>query len=125
MTVSGPFPEEIEAGQKAYQRILAFERARKPIIPGGVAWLLPILAWYTSNWWGVAFWVTVILAIIWERERETRTIKQDGEFLARLEWLYGPAIYKEIKKEPRSLYYYLFQKRYWPEGRRPVAIALP
>lgn len=56
--------------------------------------------------------------------QQRRQKKLDLAYLALLKRVYGESVYAEVQKPPRSVYYYVFQKRYWPD-RRPVSVALP
>lgn len=125
-----PLPEEIEAGQKAYQRILAFQRYSANWTPLNFVFCVFFvgLGTYSSiqhgNYWPAAVFAGLVLISIIQYQNQKRQRELDLAYLALLKRVYGESVYEEIRKAPRSAYYYIFQKRYWPD-RRAVSVALP
>lgn len=123
-----PSTEEIEAGQKAYQRIKAFVRYKTT----ARTWVV-ILIWsgffeyaaIRNGDLGVGLlWGILVGASFWQWQRQKDRYQKDYQFLRELKTKYGSEVYVEIKKEPSSLYYRVFQKSY-PPGRNRGPVLLP
>jgi hypothetical protein len=120
--------DEIAAGQKAYQRMKQFESNK----PTRLTWVIltfllggTIVGGFHNGHDGPGiFWAALLAAMFWQSRRQKERCQKDFEFLRQLKLKYGPEIYSEIKEEPSSLYYYVFQKRYPPDNQRG-SVALP
>jgi hypothetical protein len=129
-----PSQEEISAGQKAYQGLKAYERfrisqrSRLSVFLNVVAVLvlfMQILAFIHGGKYWMATWGAAVLVILpWGWRAMEKTKRKNFELLKQLKAKYGPEIYGEIRKDPNSLQYKLFQKSY-PPDQRPPSIELP
>jgi hypothetical protein len=123
-------PQEREAGQKAYQRIKVFARNQR--LAGGFFGLIFVagyMVWTDFKEHGLesaahsgAVWITLLTAGAYHYRRQKKQNLKDLLFLKELKIKYGAEVYLEIQKEPRSLYYYLVQKRYPPDNRQVVEL---
>ena len=69
-----------------------------------------------------AVWFILPAAGAYQYRRQKKQNLKDLLFLKELKIKYGAEVYLEIQKEPRSLYYYLVQKRYPPDNRQVVEL---
>jgi hypothetical protein len=123
-------PPEKEAGQKAYQRIKVFVRNRwSPVLCGFGLFFVGNMIWGEFRAHGLeraaivaAFWFAVVTLGAWQYQRQKGQNRRDVIFLETLKARYGEGVYSEIQEEPRSLYYYLAQKRYPPDNRQVVKL---
>ena len=121
---------EREEGQKAYQRIKAFARNKwSPVAFGFILFVVGNGIWeqykrggLTPAITGGLVWIALLGLGIWQYQREKRKNREDLIFLQTLKAKYGEDVYAEIQKEPHSLYYYLAQKRYFPDNRQVVKL---
>jgi hypothetical protein len=127
-------PEEISAGQKAYQGLRAYQRFKTSQqsklsvflnVVTGLFLFVEILAYgYAGKYWIVATAVISLVLILRALRSMKETNRKNFELLKRLKAKYGPEIYDAIAKEPDSIQYRLFQKSYPPE-RQPPSVELP
>jgi hypothetical protein len=120
-----PSAEEILAGQRAYHRMRTSERKQF----NASTWVFFILLACIGVFLGIRdgspmagigsalIWLALLGIAAWDQRRRKLMRERDQEFLDQFRAKYGPYIYREIQKEPSSLYYYLFQKRYFPNQR--------
>jgi hypothetical protein len=120
--------EELAAGQKAYQRMKQFESSKPTRVTWAILfWFLAAMifgGFHNGHYGPGIFWTVLLAAIFWQSQRQKERCQKDFEFVRQLKLKYGPEIYSEIKEEPSSLYYYIFQKRYPPDNQRG-SVALP
>jgi hypothetical protein len=122
-------PEELEAGQKGYQRIKAFNRYKTT----PRTWIVLILfvgfldydSFHNGHPIAGVFWTLYLAVAGFQHWRRKIRCSKDYKFLEQLKLKYGSEVYSEIKKEPASLFYKIFQKLYWPDGRRKISVSLP
>jgi len=127
-------PEEISAGQKAYQGLKAYERFKtsqqsKLAVFFNVLTVLFVIfqimaGIYCRQYWKAALAAVLIPTVVWGLCSLENTKKKNFELLKQLKAKYGPEIYEAITKEPDSIQYKLFQKSYPPERRAP-SVELP
>jgi len=123
--------EELTSGQKAYQRMKAFERNKRPAID----WVFIMIFMGFGAWQGIKtgpsgaplvslglFWFGLIAAGVWQYQMQKKQNQKDLIFLEALKDKYGRAVYSDIQKEPRSLFYYVVQKRYPPFNRQSISL---
>jgi hypothetical protein len=129
MTFMTPSVNELSDGQRACERLEAFQR-QKPIQS-----LVFALACFGFGIWhgferggwkvgvgGGIFWSIVTTISIYQLHNQKRQATKDIAFLADLKSKYGDSVYSEIQKCPHSLFYRLFQKRFPPFNRRAVRL---
>lgn len=86
---------------------------------------MQILAWsYSGKYWMAAFGAAALVSLLWGCHFMEDAKRKNFELLKQLKAKYGPEIYDEIKQEPDSLQYKIFQKSYPPE-RQPPSVNLP
>jgi hypothetical protein len=124
-----PSQEEIEAGQKGYQRIKSFSRykatPRTWVLLTLFVGFLDYSSFHDGNRISAIFWTLYLMAAGFQHWRRKVRCEKDYKFLEQLKIKYGPKIYAEIEKEPDSLFYRAFQKLYWPDSRRKISFSLP
>ena len=125
-----PSANELAAGQKAYERMEAFQRYRSPgdllsflvIIIGFSVWnAFERGGWQQAFWTGMV-WAAISAVSIYQFRAKKRQAGEDSVFLATLKARYGATVYADIQKLPHSLAYYVFQKRFPPFNRKAVKL---
>jgi hypothetical protein len=124
-----PSHEEIEAGQKSYQRLKSFNRYKATVSTWVIITLFVGFLDYSSFHDGhrisAIFWTLYLLAAGFQHWRRKVRCDKDYESLEQLKLKYGRGVYTQIEKEPDSLFYKVFQKLYWPDSRRKISFSLP
>jgi hypothetical protein len=109
-----PSPEEISAGQKAYQRLRVFQSttsSRGGFICVGIVFAALVCAsLYFGDIKQTATLALVVGALIYSHRKQAEVARIDFEYLGQLKTKYGPAVYDVIRIEPTSLFYRLTQK---------------
>jgi len=125
-----PSANELAAGQKAYERLEAFQRYRSPgdllsflvIIIGFSVWnAFERGGWQPAFWTGLV-WAAISAVSIYQYQTKKRQVGEDSVFLANLKTRYGATVYADIQKRPHSFAYYIFQKRFPPFNRKTVKL---
>ena len=125
-----PSANELAAGQKAYERVEAFQRYRSPgdllsflvIIIGFSVWnAFERGGWQPACWTGLA-WTVISAVSIYQFQAKKRQAGEDSVFLANLKATYGETVYADIQRRPHSLAYTLFQRRFPPFNRKAVKL---
>ena len=118
-----PSPEELTTGQAAYERIEAFQRRRTPmvflfLIMGAAVWY----AFERGGWkpaLGIGLvWIVLTAVSVYRSLKEKKQIETDSTYLEDLKERYGDGVFSEIQKQPHSLSYNIFQKRFPPFNRQ-------
>jgi hypothetical protein len=125
-----PSAKELADGQKACERLEAFQRTRGP---GDLLIFLCLVAgtgiWgaFERDGWKAALvtgavWLVITAAGIYQFKKQKKRAEKDHTFLANLKAKYGDSVYSEIQKCPHSLFYCIFQKRFPPFSRQSVKL---
>ena len=93
-----PSHGEIIAGQKAYQRMRAYQRYKPTSSSAVVAFLILAVTTYNAirmgEYSGLIFWMILILATYWQAQRQKARYQKDYEFLKELKTKYGIKVYE-------------------------------
>jgi hypothetical protein len=108
-----------------------FERNKRPAID----WVFIMIFMGVGIWQGIksgpsgapvvflgVFWFGLIVAGIWQYQMQKKQNQKDLIFLEVLKDKYGRDVYTAIQEEPRSLFYYVVQKRYPPFNRQSISL---
>jgi drug/metabolite transporter superfamily protein YnfA len=129
-----PSPEDISAGQKAYQGLRAYQRFRTSqqsklavffnVLTVLIIFMQILTFFHFGNYWMAMGGAAVLVSLPWGWHTIENTKRKNFELIKQLKAKYGPEIYDEIKKEPDSIPYKLFQKSY-PRDRQAPPVELP
>jgi hypothetical protein len=125
-----PSAKELADGQKACERLEAFQRTRSPgdlltflFLFGGMGtWS----AFERGGWKAAlgtgAVWLVIMTVGSYQFKKQKKQAEEDFTFLANLKSRYGDNVYLEIQKCPHSFFYRIFQKRFPPFNRQSVKL---
>jgi hypothetical protein len=125
-----PSAKELTAGQKACERIEAFQRMRSP---GDLLTFLCLLGgmgiWsaFERDGWKAelgtgAVWLVITAVGTYQLKKQKERAEEDFAFLTNLKARYGDNVYSKIQECPHSLFYCIFQKRFPPFNRHSVKL---
>jgi hypothetical protein len=124
--VMTPSAEELADGQKACERLEAFQRSCHPlfliVISGVGIWNAFARGGWKAALGMAVLWAMIMAVGIYQFLRLKKQAREAAIFLKSLKARYGEQVYSDIQKCPHSLSYHIFQRRFPPFNRQSVKL---